>query len=101
MDFIGKKLNAPLLGAPGTKLTNTTLKENLLNADVQFNSLLKLYEKFEPDIMLPFMELTVEVDTLGMGLKFLENDNPDVKDHKVKTELDFESVVKDYKGISE
>ena len=100
MDFIGKKLNAPLLGAPGTKLTNTTLKENLLNADVQFNSLLKLYEKFEPDIMLPFMELTVEADTLGMGIKFPENDNPAVKEHKVSSVEDFKSVVRNYNGVS-
>ncbi len=100
MKFLGERLNAPLLGAPGTKLTNTTLKENLLNADVQFNSLLKLYEKFEPDIMLPFMELTVEADTLGMGINFPENDNPAVKEHKVSTKEDFEAVVRNYKGIS-
>ncbi|MFO7887580.1 MAG: uroporphyrinogen decarboxylase family protein [Eubacteriales bacterium] len=100
MDFIGKKLNAPLLGAPGTKLTSTTLKENLLNSDIQFDSLSKLYEKFEPDIMLPFMELTVEADTLGMGINFPENDNPAVKEHKVSSLEDFESVVRNYNGIS-
>jgi uroporphyrinogen decarboxylase len=47
------------------------------------------------------MELTVEADTLGMGISFPENDNPAVKEHRVKTESDFESVVKNYKGISE
>lgn len=101
MEFIGKRLNAPLLGAPGCQLTGTTLKENLLNADKQFESLTKLYEKFEPDIMLPYMELTVEADTLGMGVRFPENDNPAVEEHKVSTIEDFESVVRNYKGISD
>lgn len=99
MEFKGKKLNAPLLGSPGTKLTNTSLKENLLNADVHFNSLSKLYEKFEPDFMIPFMDLTVEAETLGMGIQFPENDNPAVRDHKASTEEVFESVVRNYKGV--
>jgi uroporphyrinogen decarboxylase len=101
MEFIGKRLNAPLLGAPGCQLTGTTLKENLLNADTQFESLTKLYEKFEPDIMLPYMELTVEADTLGMGIRFPENDNPAVEEHKVANMDDFESVVRGYKGVSD
>lgn len=101
MQFKGKRLNAPLLGAPGCKLTNTTLKENLLNADQQFESLQRLYEKFQPDIMLPMMELTVEADTLGMGVRIPENDNPAVVEHKVSGMSDFEGVVRNYKGISD
>lgn len=100
MEFIGKRLNAPLLGAPGIKLTQTTLRENILNADSQFASLMKLYDKFEPDVMLTFMELAVEADTLGMGVSIPENDNPAVTEHKVSDLSDFENVVRSYKGIS-
>ncbi len=99
MNYNGKRMNAPLLGAPGAKLTNTTLKQNLTDADTQFKSLYELYKKFEPDAMLPFMDLTVEADTLGLDIKFPENDNPAVASHSVKTVEDFESVKRNYKGI--
>lgn len=100
MNLKGKKLSVPLLGAPGTKFTNTTLKQNLTNADTQFKSLYELYKKFEPDAMLPFMELTVEADALGLDIKFPENDNPAVHTHPVKTIEDIKAIERNYKGVS-
>lgn len=99
-DIKGKKLVVPLMGAPGTKLTNTTLKQNLLDANIQFKSLYKLYERFEPDAVLPFMDLTVEADTLGVEINFPENDNPAVKVHPVNDFSDFENIKRNWNGIS-
>ncbi len=101
MNLIGKKMAAPLLGAPGSKLTNTTLKENLVNADTQFKSLYELYKRFEPDAMLPYMDLTVEADNLGLDINFPENDNPAVCSHSVKTAEDFKAIKENYKGIDD
>lgn len=94
-----KKMVVPLLGAPGTKLTNTTLKQNLTNANVQFETLYELYKKFKPDAILPFMDLTVEADALGIELKFPENDNPAVKTHPIKTKEDLKNLKKNFNGV--
>lgn len=94
-----KKMVVPLLGAPGTKLTKTTLKQNLTNADIQFETLYQLYKRFKPDAIIPFMDLTVEADSLGMKLKFPENDNPAVKIHPIKTEEELKDMKKSYNGV--
>lgn len=60
---------APLMGLPGIQLTYTTVKENLENAEVQFETIKKLKERFEPDIVFPFMDLSVEAEALGLEIK--------------------------------
>ena len=95
-----QKIVAPLLGAPGTKLTNTTLKQNLTDADIQFQSLNALYKRFKPDIMLPFMDLTVEAEALGLKIDFPENDNPSIREHPVKNEADFNAIKNGWHGLS-
>lgn len=95
-----RTLVIPLLGAPGVKLSNTTLKENLTNKDIQLRTLKLLVEKFQPDGIFPFMDLTVEAEALGLDISFSENENPAVRDHSIKTEEDLESVRLRYRGIS-
>jgi len=57
-----KRLVIPLLGAPGIKLTGTTLKQNLIDPSIQFKTLYKILERFNPDGIFPFMDLTVEAE---------------------------------------
>ncbi|HOP55115.1 MAG TPA: uroporphyrinogen decarboxylase family protein [bacterium] len=95
-----RTLVIPLLGAPGVKLSNTTLKENLTDKDIQLRTLKLLVEKFQPDGIFPFMDLTVEAEALGLDISFSENENPAVRDHSIKTEEDLESVRLRYRGIS-
>lgn len=90
----------PLLGAPGVKLSNTTLKENLTNEKVQLRTIKLLVERFHPDGIFPFMDLTVEAEALGLEVTFPENENPAVRMHSIKTEEDLEAVKLRYKGIS-
>ncbi|MCF7791877.1 MAG: uroporphyrinogen decarboxylase family protein [Victivallales bacterium] len=94
------KMVIPLLGAPGTELTDTSLKQNLTDSKIQTDSVLELYERFKPDAMLPFMDLTVEAEALGLELKFPENDNPAIKFHPVQNREDFERIKDNWNGIS-
>jgi len=90
----------PLLGAPGARMTGTTLKENLTNAEIQFSSLTKLMEEFQPDGIFFMMDLTVEAEALGLEVGFPEDDNPYVKEHPIKGPDELSSVVNSWSGIS-
>ena len=90
----------PLLGAPGVQLSNTTLRDNLTDASVQVRSLELLIERFQTDGIFTFMDLTVEVEALGLRIDFPEDENPSVRSHSIKTLGDLENLKKSYKGIS-
>ena len=77
---------APLIGFPGRKLTKTTIKENLQNADVQLNTLLAIEKEFSPDIIFVFMDLSVEAQAIGLKVDFPEDDSPNVIEHPVHNE---------------
>lgn len=89
----------PLLGAPGVKLSRTTLRQNLVNANIQFTSLSLLLEKFQPDGIFPLMDLTIEPEALGLKVEFPANAPPYVKEHPIKAAKDLVSLKKTWKGI--
>lgn len=93
-----KNLVIPLLGAPGTKLSHTTLKQNLINEDIQLESLSKLVERFKPDGIFTFMDLTVEPEALGLEVDFPENKNPSVKVHPIKNYNDLKNIMQKWSG---
>ena len=90
----------PLLGAPGARLTGTKLKENLTNAEIQFNSLAKLMEEFQPDGIFFMMDLTVEAEALGLEIGFPEDDNPYVKEHPIKGPDELNSLENSWREVS-
>lgn len=96
MKLIGKNIKgipvAPLMGAPGIQLTNTKLKQNLENVDIQFDSLAKLYNEFKPDAMFNMMDLTVEAEALGAGLLKPENKPFSVVSHPIENKDDFKKL---------
>src|SRR5690554_5269582 len=96
--MLDNRLVIPLMGAPGIKLSKTTLKENLLDDKVQFRTLSLLMERFEPDGIFTFMDLTVELDTLGLELNYPENDNPSVLKHPLNDIDDLENIKRSWKG---
>lgn len=98
--IIENNLVIPLLGAPGVKLTKTTLKENLFDEQLQFKTLFLLLERFEPDGIFTFMDLTVELEALGLPVKFPENDNPSIVEHPIKTIDDLKNLQKRWNGLS-
>jgi len=95
-----RTLVIPLLGALGVQLSDTTLRENLTDWEVQFNTIRLMVEKFQPDGIFPFMDLTVEAEALGLEIYFPEFENPSVKNHRVKTEVDLKAIRSRYKGLS-
>lgn len=90
----------PLIGVTGAKLTGTSIKENLTDSDKQYNTIKKIYERFKPDGVFTFMDLTVEAESLGLEIKFPENDTPSVMEHSVKDSVTLEKMKTNYKGIS-
>ena len=95
-----KNLVIPLLGAPGTILSKTTLKENLTNSEVQYKTLSMLIDKFNPDGIFPMMDLTVEIETLGSETNFPENAYPSVAEPLIKNREDLEILKGNWQGIS-
>ncbi len=80
---------APLLGFPACKLTNTTVTENLLDKNTQLRTLLAIEERFSPDIIFYFMDLSVEAQALGLKVQFRDTSSPDVIEHPAKDEGSF------------
>jgi len=94
-----KNLVIPLLGAPGVALSKTTLKENLIDSEVQYKTLSMLIDKFCPDGIFPMMDLTVEVEALGLKPNLPENDYPFIMRHPIKTREDLRIFKNKWCGI--
>lgn len=90
MGFTEKLLNRsprhviPLMGFPGIQLTNTTIKQNLEDAQTQFKTLKAIKERFDPDGMLYMMDLSVEAEAVGLKIKKPENESYTVLEHPIK-----------------
>jgi len=90
----------PLIGVTGVKLNNTSIKENLTNSDTQFDTIQKIYNKYQPDGIFTFMDLTVEAESLGLKINFPDNDTPSVLEHSIKTPEQLEQLKQNYTGNS-
>jgi uroporphyrinogen decarboxylase len=88
----------PLTGINGVKLTDTTIRQNLTDAETQIKTLCALKETFRPDGMFVLMDLTVEAEALGLPIKFEENDTPSVSGHDIKTLEDLETLKAKWTG---
>lgn len=84
----GRRPIVPLMGYPGLQLTKTTIKQNQFNHIVQFQSLSRLYDRFQPDAMFFMMDLSVEASALGLAVRFPLEETPSVEHHPVKTHED-------------
>lgn len=82
---MNRPLTIPLIGVAGTQFTDYTVKQNLMNSKIQAETLENIYEKFRPDGLFTFMDLTVEAEALGLEINFPDNDTPSVIEHSIKT----------------
>ena len=80
----------PLMGYPGLNLTDSTVKQNQFNWDLQSRSLEALYERFEPDAMFLLMDLSVEVSALGLLVRFPLHETPSVEEHPIRSAEDLD-----------
>jgi uroporphyrinogen decarboxylase len=70
----GKRLVAPLMGAPGVKLINSSIKIAQQNYGIHFKAIKSLVDLFSPDIVFPLMDLSVEANALGRYTIFPRED---------------------------
>jgi len=96
----GKNLVIPLLSSPGVRLSETSLKKNLTDSEIQYKTLSMLIDKFKPDGIFPMMDLTVEVETLGLRIDFPENNHPSVINHPIKNKRDLDALKGNWNGIT-
>ena len=85
-----RRLVAPLMGYPGTQLTNSTLKQNGFNSELHYRSVYKLTEQFAPDVIFPMMDLSVEAGAIGLQIRYPLEESASVEIHPVQhiAELD-------------
>lgn len=69
------RLVAPLVGFPGVKLVNSSIKLAQQNIREHFKVVKANYNQFQPDVIFPLMDLSVEVNALGREFLFPENDS--------------------------
>lgn len=61
----GRRLVVPLVGFPGLNITGCTVKLAQQNYGEHFRVVKALAETFEPDVIFPLMDLSVEANALG------------------------------------
>lgn len=74
----GKRLVAPLLGFPGVELIGSNIKLAQQNFGVHFQAIKELVNRFEPDLIFPLMDLSVEANALGRYTLFPQEDSATV-----------------------
>ena len=74
----GRRLVAPLMGFPGLRLTGSTVKLAQQNYGEHYKVLRMLVKKFNPDIIFPLMDLSVEANALGRYTVFPRQDSATV-----------------------
>lgn len=80
----------PLAGFPGASLTQSTIKQNMFNAELQARSIYKLLEHIRPDAAFTMMDLSVEAGALGLPVRFPLTESATVEWHPVKEVADLE-----------
>ena len=67
------RLVAPLIGFPGIKLVDGSIKLAQQNHILHFSVIEAIYNKFRPDIIFPMMDLSLEANALGKLARFPKN----------------------------
>jgi len=60
-----RRLVAPLVGFPGVKMIGSSIKLAQQNYSEHFKVIKAIFDTFEPDIIFPLMDLSVEANALG------------------------------------
>lgn len=80
----------PLAGFPGMQLTDSSIKQNMFNAELHARSIYKLIERIRPDAAFTMMDLSVEAGALGLPVRFPLDETATVEMHPVKTVADLD-----------
>jgi uroporphyrinogen decarboxylase len=74
----GERLTCPLMGFPGLQLVDSNIKLAQQNYGEHYKVLESLVKKFDPDVIFPLMDLSVEANALGMYTVFPQQDSATV-----------------------
>lgn len=81
-----RRLVVPLGTYPILKECGKTAKDVLTDSDQQMVALKKISEKIPTDMVLSFMDLSVESEALGLNINFSDKTSPQVTEHPIKNE---------------
>jgi len=85
----GKRLVAPLVGFPGVEMIDSSIKLAQQNFGEHFRAIKKIVSEFEPDIVFPLMDLSIEANALGRYTIFPREDSATVpKSHFELSEIE-------------
>jgi uroporphyrinogen decarboxylase len=87
---MGRRMVVPLAGYPGITLTDSTIRQNSFNAELQARSLYKLVERTQPDMIFTMMDLSIEAGSLGLPVRYPLAEVATVEWHPVKNMVDLE-----------
>jgi uroporphyrinogen decarboxylase len=86
--FAGRRIAAPSCGSPATQLTNTTIKQNLSDGRIMFETIEKAVTTWRMDGDFTFSDLTVEPEACGCDIEMPDNSLPYVLTHPVQSTKD-------------
>ncbi|MBN1694136.1 uroporphyrinogen decarboxylase family protein [candidate division WOR-3 bacterium] len=73
-----RRIVAPLVGFPGVKIAQSSIKLAQQNHEEHFKVVSSLVDKFKPDIQFVLMDLSVEANALGLNTLFPPDDSATV-----------------------
>ncbi len=78
----GRRIGVPIFGAYQSVLTGTTVKQNMTDGRVMFQTIEKFVNTYKPDIVMCTMaDLAVEAEACGCGIKMPDDALPSVVRH--------------------
>lgn len=80
----GQRLTCPLMGFPGLQLVDSNIKLAQQNYGEHYKVLESLVKRFNPDVIFPLMDLSVEANALGMYTVFPQEDSATVLRHNIE-----------------
>jgi uroporphyrinogen decarboxylase len=75
----------PLVGYPGVAATGVSARKALTERDAHIASLAFLEDRYHPACLFHVMDLTVEAEALGLGVRFSDDGPPSVTEHNITT----------------
>lgn len=105
IETLGRTPVIPLMGYPGTRLTQSSIKLNEFNWGLHAWTIQSLYRRFEPDGVFFLMDLAIEANGMGLQVRFPLQESPSVEIHPVKDEQDLDQfkavdILKDCRAFS-
>lgn len=82
----------PVLSFPGLELTGATVIEAVTDGAKQAGAMKAVAEKFPTAASVTFMDLSVEAETFGSRIRFVDNEVPTVVGRVIESEADLDTI---------